>query len=60
MVVFSNGDTFEVKGQGAGEVVSGLTGQEFIVFETEYRKFSYWHRSLLVKIYDLEPEGGGE
>ena len=60
MVVFSNGDQFEVKGKSAGEVINDITRQDFIVFETEYRKFSYWSRTLLIKVYDLEPEGGGE
>jgi hypothetical protein len=41
MVVFSNGDTFEVEGKTAGEVVNELAGEDFIVFEIEYRKFSY-------------------
>jgi hypothetical protein len=58
-VVFSNGETFDVPGKSAAEVVAGFAGQDFIIFPIEYRQYSYWNRAALVKVYDLEPEGGG-
>ena len=58
-VEFSNGDTFDVEGMTAGEVIQDyIEGDYFIRREAE--QYTYWNKTHLVKVYDLEPGGGGE
>jgi hypothetical protein len=55
-LVFSNGDMLEAAGRSATEVVRDSA--RLRRFSDRQPSIFVWNRAALVKVYDLEPEGG--